>query len=103
MYLRITGNTFGFVSEDTDEIKEDDIEITEDDYEHFKEIQSQGKDFRLKEIPTGNSLFDYIEGYIPKGIIIPQPEKEALQEEVLLLTESYLDMEFRMTNYELGL
>ncbi len=108
IYLRLEKNTdgelgFGFIIPDIQEVLENDIEISIDDYNKFHELNSNGKQFRLKANPIGNILFDYIEEYTLECIPCEPAEEELLKEEVLLLTESYLDMEFRMTNYELGL
>lgn len=63
-YLRIKNKSFGFVLEGLHEIKKTDIEISNDDYNTFFELQStEGKQFRLKEQPTGATLFDYVEAY----------------------------------------
>ena len=67
-YLRIEDNSFGFVVESIHEIKETDIQITNEEYGKFFELQSKGKQFRLKETPTGYTLFDYVEEYIPEII-----------------------------------
>lgn len=103
-YLRIEDNVFGFVADGIYDILSTDIEITNEDYNKFFELQSQGKQFRLKQIPTGNRLFDLIEEYIPEQLLPVQPsELELLQEEVLNQSEMMLDMDFRITSLELGL
>lgn len=65
-YLEIEDGNFGFIVEGIHEIKETHIKITNDEYNRFFDLQSQGKQFRLKEQPTGLGLFDYIEEYIPE-------------------------------------
>lgn len=65
IYLRIENNTFGFVTNEIHEIKESDILISEEEYNKFFELQGKGKQFKLKEIPTGKGLFDYVEEYEP--------------------------------------
>lgn len=103
-YIRIENNNFGFVVDDIHTIDEaTDHEVTQEEYDKFFELQSEGKQLRLKEVATGERLFDLIEEYTPEPLSPVPSEAELLKEEVLLLTESYLDMEFRMTNYELGL
>jgi len=72
-YLRIVNNDFGFRLEEENDIIESDIEITKSDYDIFFYLQSQGKQFRLKEIATGNTLFDYVEEYVPEVIIDTTP------------------------------
>lgn len=92
-YLRIENDCFGFVIEGIHEITELDKLITNEDYDRFFKLQSQGKQFRLKENATGNTLFDYIEEYVPKvveGILEPG------------LEEMVLDHEYRLSKFELG-
>ena len=85
-------NQFGFKDE-TDKILDEDIQITNGDYELFFEKKSTGKQFRLKEISTGNGLFDYIEEYTPSGTeVILEPG----------LQEMALDHEYRISKLELG-
>lgn len=92
-YLRVENGDFGFISNEIHEIRETDIEITEEDYKIFFELQAQGKSFRLKEIPTGTGLFDYIEEYT----------QEVIEEPRELGTEDYLlDLEYRISKLELG-
>lgn len=92
-YLRIENNTFGFLVEELHEIKETDILITNDDYNTFFELQSQGKQFRVKQIPTGETLFDYIEEYILEVI------EEVLEQGI---DEFMLETDFRLSKLELG-
>lgn len=71
-YIRIQENTFGFVVEGIHKIDETtDHAIAQEEYNKFFELQSEGKQFRVKEVPTGTSLFDLIEEYIPPVIEIP--------------------------------
>ena len=76
MFLRIENNNFGFVTKEIHEIIETDILITNEDYDTFFEMQSQGKQFKLKETPTGTGLFDYIEEYAPEVVIDNTPTQE---------------------------
>lgn len=92
-YLRIEGNNFGFVLDGIHEILDTDIEITNEDYNRFFELQSQGKQFRLKETPTGTELFDYVEEYIPEVIV--EPVEPGIE-------EIALDHEYRISKLELG-
>ena len=92
-YLRIEEDNFGFVVDTIHEILDTDIKITNEDYNSFFELQSQGKQFKLKKNPTGNSLFDYIEEYIP----------EPIEVKLELDAEDYLlDLEYRVSLIELG-
>lgn len=66
-YLRIDNGNFYFIVDDgLSEILNTDIEITEENYNKFFDLQSQGKQFRLKNEFTGVGLFDYIEEYAPQ-------------------------------------
>ncbi|MGY5237933.1 hypothetical protein [Clostridium tertium] len=90
-YLRTENNNFGFLLEGIHEIKESDKLILNEDYNLFFELQSKGKQFRLKEVPTGSELFDYIEEYTPE-----QLQQEQGQDEF------NLDIEYRLSKLELG-
>lgn len=85
-------NQFGFKDE-TDEVLDSDIEINEEDYLKCLDLNSKAKQFRLKENPTGNSLFDYIEEYTPE--IVEEVQEPGLEEMVL-------DHEYRLSKFELG-
>lgn len=93
-YLRIEDNSFGFLAKDVNVIKESDIAIEESDYKLFFELQSKGKQFRLKEVPTGTGLFDYVEEYIPE--VIEDPKKPGAEDYLLSL-------EYRISKIELEL
>ena len=71
-YVRIQGEKFGFVLEGMHEIFPDiDHPITEEEHAEFFERQSKGAQFRVKEEPTGEGLFDLIEEYTPEPIHVP--------------------------------
>lgn len=92
-YLRIEGDIFTFVVESIHPIKETDIKLTQEEYNKFFELQSEGKQFRLKDIATGITLFDFIEEYIP----------EPIEVKLELDAEDYLlDLEYRVSLIELG-
>jgi hypothetical protein len=91
-YLRLfDNNSFGFVNDSIHEILERDISITNEDHKIFFDLQSQGKQFRLKEIPTGTGLFDYLETYIPERV----SEEPGIE-------EFMLDTDYRLSKLELG-
>lgn len=92
-FLRIESNDFGFVVDGIHKILDTDIEITNEDYNKFFELQSQGKQFRAKETPKGDTLFDYIEEYIPE--IIQEVQEPGIEEMIL-------DHEYRISKFELG-
>lgn len=66
------------------EIKDSDISIENEDYNRFFELQSRGKQFKIKEIPTGQGLFDYVEEYMPEVV---EETKEPTTEERLKAIE----------------
>lgn len=71
-YLRIQENKFGFVVDGIHDILADvDHAVTNEDYKTFFDLQSEGKQFRVKETPTGETLFDLIEEYTPEPIETP--------------------------------
>lgn len=87
MYLRIKGESFGFVVEGVHTIVETDIPITDEEYAGFFRRQGAGECFRLKkERPESGGLFDYIE---PFEMEQPEPmaptEIELLKEKVAIL------------------
>lgn len=92
-FLRKENNSFAFIVEGIHDIKESDISITNEDYNEFFELQSQGKQFRAKETPKGDKLFDYIEEYIPE--IIQEVQEPGIEEMIL-------DHEYRISKFELG-
>jgi len=92
-YLRIENDTFGFIVDGIHKILDTDILIADEDYKKFFEFQSVGEQFKLKEIPTGTGLFDYVEEYTP----------EIIEEQQEPGTEDYLlDLEYRLSKIELG-
>ena len=71
-YIRIQEQKFGFIVEGIHDIDETiDHKVTSEDYKTFFELQSEGKQFRVKEAPTGETLFDLIEEYTPEPIEMP--------------------------------
>ena len=71
-YVRIQEQKFGFIVEGIHDIDETiDHKVTNEDYNTFFEFQSEGKQFRVKEAPTGETLFDLIEEYTPEPIEMP--------------------------------
>ena len=71
-YVRIQEQKFGFIVEGIHDIDETiDHKVTSEDYKTFFDLQSEGKQFRVKETPTGETLFDLIEEYTPDPIEMP--------------------------------
>ena len=60
-YLRIEDNVFGFVADGIYDILSTDIEITNEDYNKFFELQSQGKQFRLKQNNEIDRKIEFLE------------------------------------------
>lgn len=76
-YLRVEDNgDFGFIIDGMHDIKKSDIKITNEDYNSFFELQSQGKQFKIKTTPTGTGLFDYLEEYAQQAITDTTPTQE---------------------------
>lgn len=90
-YLRIKDNSFGFVVEGMHDIVPADISITQDEYNNFFEQQTNGKQFRLKQVPTGSTLFDYVEEFTSEPM-----------QQVVGTDELLLDLDFRLSKLELG-
>ena len=68
-YVRIEEDSFGFVLDTIHEINEaTDHLITQEDYDKFFTLQSEGKQFRVKAEPTGETLFDLVEEYVPEPL-----------------------------------
>ena len=93
-YLRIENDKFGFVVEGIHEIDESiDYAITQEEYDNFFDLQSQGKQFRVKKVVTGTSLFDLIEEYIPEPLPPASPsETELLKQRIELLENENADL-----------
>ena len=71
-YVRIQEQNFGFVVDGIHDIDESmDHAVTQEEYDMFFKLQSKGKQFRVKEAPTGENLFDLIEEYIPEPVELP--------------------------------
>lgn len=94
IFLELLDNRrFSFKLEGFNNIINTDIEITNEDYKKWNKYQSKGKSFRLKVVPTGTGLFDYIEEYIPEPIeVIQNPG----------IDEFMLETDFRLSKLELG-
>lgn len=93
-YLRIEDGNFGFVLEGIHEITDSDIAISSEDHKNFFELQSQGKQFRLKEVPDIESgLFGYVEEYVPEVVEVQQEQG---------IEDYILDLEYRISKIELG-
>ena len=71
-YVRIQEQKFGFIVKGIHDIDETiDHAVTQEEYDMFFKLQSEGKQFRVKEAPTGETLFDLIEEYTPEPIEMP--------------------------------
>ena len=81
-YLRIESDNFGFVVSGIHTILTTDIPVSKKDYNKFFELQSLGKQFRIKN-PKGTTLFEILEEYTP--VIEDIPIIPSLDERVELL------------------
>lgn len=77
MYFRLYENgEFSFIVE---ELKKDgDILITQEDYDKFHELQSQGKQFKIKD-STKTNLFEILE-VVENNHVFDKSENELLKE-----------------------
>lgn len=92
-YLRIENEVFCFVVEGIHVINPKiDHLITKEDYDRFFDLQSHGKQFRLKAEPTGESLFDLVEEHTPEPIPVPPSETDLLKERVDSLEKENADL-----------
>jgi hypothetical protein len=60
MYLFIDGGNYGFKHPDLHEIVESDVEISDEVYNNFFKQQTEGKQFRVKDI-NGKTFEDIFE------------------------------------------
>ena len=104
-YLRIENDKFGFVVEGIHEIDETtDYAVTQEEYNKFFELQSEGKQFRVKADATGTSLFDLIEEYIPEPLPpSPPSETELLKQRIELLENENADLLLDSVNKDIRL
>lgn len=83
IYLKISNsNSFYFIISDVE--LQECIPITLEDYNKFNELESNGKQFVLKDVPTGNNLFDYLEEKsVPPQAPTQEERLQALEEAML--------------------
>lgn len=90
-YIRIQGEKFGFIVESIHEIDESvDHAVTQEEYDMFFKLQGEGKQFRVKNVPTGETLFDLIEEYVPE--VVETPNIVSLEERVEALEALMLEV-----------
>lgn len=104
-YLRIQEQKFGFIVEGIHDIDETiDHKVSNEDYDMFFELQSEGKQFRVKADATGTSLFDLIEEYIPEPLPpSPPSETELLKQRIELLENENADLLLDSVNKDIRL
>ena len=85
-FLRIDGKEFYPVCDWCYKILSTDIPMTEEEHNRYCDGQ-----FRLKDNPTGESVFDYIEEYVPQS--------EAIEPGI---DNFMLETDFRLSKLELG-
>ena len=85
-YLRTENGKIEFLTDEIHEIKETDMLLTDEEYNKFFELQSQGVQYRLKEVSLMKNsdigLFDNIEEFESEEIPIEKSETQ-IQIEVL--------------------
>ena len=97
-YIRIENDNFGFVVEGIHTILETDIKISYEDYNKFFELQSKGKQFRVKNV-NGEGLFEILAEYIPEIENIEIPVK--LEEKMINMFKAVLAGDMQTLAYEL--
>ena len=62
-YLNIENSVFSFLTDEIHDISESDIPISSEDYDEFFKKQSDGVQFKLKDVISEDAvgLFDYVE------------------------------------------
>lgn len=88
-YLSIIENSFGFKVDGIHEILETDVPISDEVYNRFFELQSQGEQFRIKDI---------------NGVTFEDIFEEVIQEDTPLTPEeeiSNLKAELKQTDYKI--
>lgn len=78
-YLSVDKESFGFKDSVINEILETDIPISNEIYNKFFELQSQGKQFKIKNL-QGETFKEIFEEIIPEPVELPQ---EPIPQEVL--------------------
>lgn len=90
-YIRVENEEFGFVVEGIHEILKTDIEISNEDYNKFFKLQSQGKQFRIKN-QFAKTLFEIVEEY--KQVTEDMPIIITLDDRVDALEKENADLTF---------
>ncbi|WP_035293758.1 hypothetical protein [Clostridium sp. KNHs214] len=97
-YIFGSGENFGFKDEAINEILETDIPISNEIYNKFFELQSQGKQFKIKNL-QGKTFEEIFEEVIPEPIE-PLPQEpspiEKMQAENKQLKQDMDDMKQNM-------
>lgn len=97
-YIFVNEDGFGFKDPEINEILERDVQISDEIYNTFFNLQSDGKQFKIKEI-NGVTFWDIFEEVIPEpveqGEVEPSPI-EKLQAENLELKKEMENMKQNM-------
>jgi hypothetical protein len=89
MYLAIINGDITFKTPEIHEILESDVKISDEIYNRFFELQSQGKQFKIKDM-NGTTFEEIFVEVIPDAIPQPKSELEILKETVDILVLSSL-------------
>lgn len=91
-YIFFENDKFGFKTDEVHEILDTDVSITEENYNKFFELQSQGKQFKIKNI-HGITFEEIFEEIMPESVSKEPSELEKLKQEnieiKLALAEMY--------------
>jgi hypothetical protein len=89
MYLAIINGDITFKTPEIHDILESDAKISDEIYNRFFELQSQGKQFKLKDM-NGTTFEEIFEEVMVEAIPQPKSELEILKETVDMLVLSML-------------
>ncbi|KYN77186.1 hypothetical protein A0J52_10010 [Clostridium sporogenes] len=82
-YIFVNEDGFGFKDPEINEILEKDVQISDEIYNTFFKLQSDGKQFKIKEI-NGLTFWDIFDEVIPEpveqGEVEPSPIEKLQQE-----------------------
>ena len=98
-YLNIENGVFSFLTDEIHDISESDIPISSEDYEEFFKKQSDGVQFKLRDVIAEDAvgLFDYVEE-VPHETSEDDPQEtlENLRTEYEMLMERMQALENKL-------
>lgn len=97
-YLRTENEKIEFLVDGIHDIKETDMLVSDEDYDKFFEMQSQGKQYRIKN-HIGSTLFEVLEEYTPE--IEELTQSTTLEDRVMSMFKSVLAGDYQSLAYQL--